>query len=585
MGRRPIVCPAPVLDDRRREPPVMRRLLLGLLLVALRCPRTAAAAVRVSAFYYPWYGTAADDGAYQHWAQDGHTPPNDIASSYYPARGALLVDATRSCSRRRWTRSAAPGSTRSPSRGGGRARPRISGCRRSSPPRTPTGSRSPRTSSRTPAARSRRTVADVALPARRSGSRRSTSTARSTCRSPTGRRRRPRCTRAACTLFAQTALVGAAAAARLRRRLHLRHRHVRRRQVRADLRRGARDAPALRAVGRARLRRAPRRRRPAREAAPQRRDLRRDVARPRSSAAPTVVTITSYNEWHEGTQIEPAAPPGRHGALPLPLVRRRVGPARRRRRARVPRRARATGSDVFRKHARRCSRRRRPRRAPLVGDAAQLRVRRGRRARPATRRARAPPRPRPSRSASSASTEMTPRVPVCRRADALELAQLLERVDADVRVGADAEPDPAVRRRARPAGSRRRGSPRSSGRRRCARRRRASRSSSCAVGVRRVHDRRARAEAALAVEQLDRPQRRARRGTRRSRAAARRRGRAAAARARRRSGRARRARRPGRRGRSGGRRRRGCRPPRSASSSPRYSATDSWRKRGQPPRR
>jgi hypothetical protein len=64
----------------------MRRLLTSLIL-ALILPASAHAGVRVSAFYYPWYGTAAHDGAFQHWAQHGHTPPNDIASSYYPARG------------------------------------------------------------------------------------------------------------------------------------------------------------------------------------------------------------------------------------------------------------------------------------------------------------------------------------------------------------------------------------------------------------------------------------------------------------------------------------------------------------------
>jgi hypothetical protein len=64
----------------------MRRTLIGLL-VALVVPAPALAGNRVSAFYYPWYGTSAKDGLYQHWAQDGHSPPNDIASSYYPASG------------------------------------------------------------------------------------------------------------------------------------------------------------------------------------------------------------------------------------------------------------------------------------------------------------------------------------------------------------------------------------------------------------------------------------------------------------------------------------------------------------------
>ena len=64
----------------------MRRLLLGLL-VALCLPASAQAEVRVSAFYYPWYATSYHDGGYQHWSQRDHTPPNNIASSYYPARG------------------------------------------------------------------------------------------------------------------------------------------------------------------------------------------------------------------------------------------------------------------------------------------------------------------------------------------------------------------------------------------------------------------------------------------------------------------------------------------------------------------
>jgi hypothetical protein len=68
------------------EAPVMRRLLSSLIL-ALLLPATAQAGVRVSAFYYPWYGTSAKDGAFQHWAQRGHAPPNDIASAYYPSRG------------------------------------------------------------------------------------------------------------------------------------------------------------------------------------------------------------------------------------------------------------------------------------------------------------------------------------------------------------------------------------------------------------------------------------------------------------------------------------------------------------------
>ncbi len=41
----------------------------------------------VAIFYYPWYGTESRDGAWQHWQQHGGTPPSQIASGWFPARG------------------------------------------------------------------------------------------------------------------------------------------------------------------------------------------------------------------------------------------------------------------------------------------------------------------------------------------------------------------------------------------------------------------------------------------------------------------------------------------------------------------
>ena len=64
------------------------RTLLVIGLAALLAPSALAAAPPRSAiFYYPWYGTSGRDGAYQHWQQNEHAPPTDIASDFYPARG------------------------------------------------------------------------------------------------------------------------------------------------------------------------------------------------------------------------------------------------------------------------------------------------------------------------------------------------------------------------------------------------------------------------------------------------------------------------------------------------------------------
>jgi len=62
---------------------------LVLVLVALAWPAAASAApIRSAIFFYPWYSTATHDGGYAHWQQGSHTPPWDIGSVYFPARGA-----------------------------------------------------------------------------------------------------------------------------------------------------------------------------------------------------------------------------------------------------------------------------------------------------------------------------------------------------------------------------------------------------------------------------------------------------------------------------------------------------------------
>jgi glycoprotein endo-alpha-1,2-mannosidase len=66
---------------------ILRRALPLALAAALLLPGQAAAGVRTSIFYYPWYGTPRVDGGFIHWQQNGAAPPNRIASAFYPARG------------------------------------------------------------------------------------------------------------------------------------------------------------------------------------------------------------------------------------------------------------------------------------------------------------------------------------------------------------------------------------------------------------------------------------------------------------------------------------------------------------------
>jgi hypothetical protein len=66
---------------------ILRRTSAAALSALALSSGASAATLPVSIFYYPWYSTARQDGSYVHWGQRGHAPPLDIASGFYPARG------------------------------------------------------------------------------------------------------------------------------------------------------------------------------------------------------------------------------------------------------------------------------------------------------------------------------------------------------------------------------------------------------------------------------------------------------------------------------------------------------------------
>jgi glycoprotein endo-alpha-1,2-mannosidase len=50
-----------------------------------------APSYRVATFYYPWYRTPSVDGYWDHWGEGYYQPPRSIASDYYPALGTYSV--------------------------------------------------------------------------------------------------------------------------------------------------------------------------------------------------------------------------------------------------------------------------------------------------------------------------------------------------------------------------------------------------------------------------------------------------------------------------------------------------------------
>jgi glycoprotein endo-alpha-1,2-mannosidase len=66
--------------------PIVLLVALGAVFASAQASSGAAPPIipEISIFYYPWYGTPARDGAWVHWTKPGTT---SFASNYFPARG------------------------------------------------------------------------------------------------------------------------------------------------------------------------------------------------------------------------------------------------------------------------------------------------------------------------------------------------------------------------------------------------------------------------------------------------------------------------------------------------------------------
>ena len=76
----------------KRRNPVIAAMLVMILCALWAQPVPAAEAAKLSTnvqlFYYPWYGNPEVGGEWRHWQQGGHTPPEDIGADLYPKLGA-----------------------------------------------------------------------------------------------------------------------------------------------------------------------------------------------------------------------------------------------------------------------------------------------------------------------------------------------------------------------------------------------------------------------------------------------------------------------------------------------------------------